>query len=68
VEAIAMISPSRGHKSNNPHTACHLGLHDWTQVRSDDSRTYYACRFCDHIKAANEPWWDFASQAGVGLH
>ena len=63
-----MISMSRDHKTDHPHAGCHLGLHDWMPVQRDDGRTYYACRFCDHIKAGNEPWWEFASQAGVGLH
>jgi hypothetical protein len=63
-----MISLSRDHKTTNTRRACHLGMHAWTQVHRDDGRTYYACQFCDHIKAANEPWWEFASQAGVGFH
>jgi len=63
-----MISMSRDHKTDHPHAGCHLGLHDWMPVQRDDGRTYYACRFCDHIKSGNEPWWEFASQAGVGLH
>ena len=63
-----MTSFRRGHKSTHLHAGCHLGAHDWSQIRSDDGRTYYACRFCDHVKAANDPWWDFTLRAGVGFH
>ena len=37
-------------------------------VRDDENLAHYACRHCDHMKAVNRPWWDFASEAGTGFH
>lgn len=53
---------------HHPHLTCHLGVHTWTKIRDDEGRTHYACRYCDRIKVANEPWWEFASEAGTGFH
>ena len=53
---------------HNVHVSCHLGMHDWVRVRDDENLAHYACRHCDHMKAVNRPWWDFASEAGTGFH
>jgi hypothetical protein len=63
-----MSTPAHTSHDHHPHISCHLGLHDWDLVRDDDQRGHYACQHCDHVKASNEPWWDFASDAGTGFH
>jgi hypothetical protein len=68
VEAIAMISTTQAHRTDHPHVSCHLGMHDWMKVRDDEGRAHFVCRHCDHMKAASEPWWGFASEAGTGFH
>jgi hypothetical protein len=54
--------------AHHPHVSCHLGLHEWSKVRDDDQRTHYVCQRCHAAKASNEPWWEFASEAGTGFH
>jgi hypothetical protein len=52
----------------HPHLTCHLGMHDWMKIRDDEWHIHFKCRHCDHIKADNSAWWDFASGAGTAFH
>ena len=56
--------PHDGHTS----FACHLGLHEWAMVRDDEERTHYVCVRGDAAKPSNDPWWEFAAEAGTGFH